>query len=309
LLGGEWTVHISNHRTSHIANHKSNRKSAIANRNWQPPLACTVRACGLLLERAARSFRCARGHTYDVARSGYINLLQPQDRKSTRAGDALDAIEARARLLELSVGRTILDAVIDRAATYASRDAVVVDLGSGGGELLGLLGRQMPATTVGIDLSTAAAEFASRRFPHVCWVVANADRFLPILDRSADVLVSVHGRRNAPECARALSAGGELIIVVPAADDLIELREVVQGAGIARDRGDRVIDEHDALFALRDRKTVRERHQLAAEPLRDLLRATYRGRRRAASERIESLETLTVTVASEILTFTRRKAG
>jgi 23S rRNA (guanine745-N1)-methyltransferase len=281
-------------------------RRSITPSSGDPPLACTVRACGLLLERTDASFRCARGHTYDVARRGYLNLLQPQHRKSSHAGDALTAVQARSRLLDRSVGRAILEAVIVRAAASAPRHGVIVDLGSGGGELLGTLCKRVPAIGVGIDISTAAAEVAAGRFPHVWWVVANADRAVPILDRSADVVVSLHGRRNAVECARVLTADGELIVAVPAADDLIELREVVQGARIARDRVDRVISEHEALFTLRERQSVRERHQLSPDTLRDLLWGTYRGGRRAASQRAEALETLEVTVASDILSFRRR---
>jgi hypothetical protein len=35
----------------------------------------------------------ARGHSFDIARSGYINLLQPQERRARRPGDATDAVE------------------------------------------------------------------------------------------------------------------------------------------------------------------------------------------------------------------------
>ena len=44
-------------------------------------LACSVRGCGRPLEKNDRALVCARGHSYDIARSGYVNLLQPQDRR------------------------------------------------------------------------------------------------------------------------------------------------------------------------------------------------------------------------------------
>jgi SAM-dependent methyltransferase len=141
-----------------------------------PPLSCTVRDCGLLLERQGQVLICARRHAYDVARSGYFNLLQPQDRKSLSAGDASAAIEARARLLSAGVGRSILDAFVSRAAALMPSNGVVVDLGSGSGEVLGELARRVSGTSIGIDLSTAAAEYAARRFPAITWIVANAER-------------------------------------------------------------------------------------------------------------------------------------
>ena len=61
-------------------------------------LLCTVRTCHQPLVREERRVICARGHSFDVARSGYINLLQPQDRRSKQPGDTADAVAARRRL-------------------------------------------------------------------------------------------------------------------------------------------------------------------------------------------------------------------
>ena len=43
-------------------------------------LLCPVRNCHLPLARDGRRLVCAGGHSFDVARSGYVNLLQPQDK-------------------------------------------------------------------------------------------------------------------------------------------------------------------------------------------------------------------------------------
>ena len=271
-----------------------------------PPLACTVRDCGLLLERRDRTWSCARGHSYDLARSGYINLLQPQDRRSLDAGDSREAIIARARLLAQGISRTVVDAVAARVATQLAADAVVADLGSGSGELLGAVYDRTRITGVGIDLSTAGAEHAARRYPHLTWVVANADRRLPLLDHTVDVVVSLHGRRNPSECARVLGKGGRLVVAVPSADDLIELRASVQGQGVERDRGETLVAEHADAFTVLDRDTVREQHHLTARQLRDLLRGTYRGARASEADRLAALDTLDVTLASDVIIFAAR---
>ena len=271
-----------------------------------PPLACTVRECGLLLERRARTFECARGHSYDIARSGYVNLLQPQDRKSLKPGDTSEAVDARARLLASGIGRSILESVVDRLARLAPREEVVVDLGSGTGDALGLLRAGTAVTAIGIDLSAAATEHASRRFPDVTWLVANADRRLPLLDGCVDVVLSMHGRRNVAECARVLTGAGKLLVVVPAADDLIELRELVLGEGIVRDRTDALVAEHEPHFSVVERFTLRERHDLAPPALADLLRSTYRGERRAELHKLDAITSFAVTLASEALLFEKR---
>jgi 23S rRNA (guanine745-N1)-methyltransferase len=286
-----------------------------------PPLACSVRGCTRPLEPRDRTFVCDAGHSYDIARSGYINLLQPQDRRSPDAGDSRQAIEARASLLAAGIGRTLIEAIANRvgrleigrlkaasttaAPTTAARATsapTIVDLGCGSGDALAALtGRAV--TGIGIDLSTAAIEHAARYFPDRTWVVANADRRLPLLDGSVDVVISVHGRRNPTEVARVLAPKGHLLVTVPAADDLIELRELVQGERIERDRASGVLSEHEPLFELVDRSIVRETHDLDRGALLNLLRGTYRGVRHRDADQVAALTGMHVTLASELVVF------
>jgi 23S rRNA (guanine745-N1)-methyltransferase len=267
------------------------------------PLACTVRACGQPLARRGSALVCGRGHAYDIARSGYVNLLQPQDRRSSAAGDTKAAVEARADLLRSGIGRAILDAFVRLAGDRAHDGATVVDLGSGSGEALAALTAARAVSAIGIDLSAAAAEYAARRYPHITWVVANADRRLPLLDRSVDLVLSLHARRNPAECARVLARNGALVVAVPARDDLIELRTSVQGEGVERDRADAVIHEHEPHFSRMERTSARNRQQLDREALLKLLRGTYRGMRLSERSRVEQLDSLEVTFASDILLF------
>jgi 23S rRNA (guanine745-N1)-methyltransferase len=260
----------------------------------------------LLLERRGRTLICARGHAYDVARSGYVNLLQPQDRKSLEAGDRREAIAARHRLLASGIGASIVGGVVERAVALLQPADVVVDLGSGSGDVLGRLAGRLAVTTVGIDLSSAAAAHSAQQFPGLTWVVANADRHLPVLDRTVDLVLSIHGRRNAAECARVMTRKGQLLIAVPAADDLIELRAAILGEGVPRDRTAAVVAEHDPHFVVRERFTLREQHHLHHEAIRDLLRGTYRGERQAASRKVDAVEDLDVTLASDVMVFSRR---
>lgn len=271
------------------------------------PLACPVRRCHLALQPLARVWACSRGHTFDVARSGYINLLQPQDRRSPHAGDTAEAVAARRRVLDSGIGAAILHAFVSRADRLVrGRDPVVADLGCGAGDALGLLHANRPVIGVGLDLSTAAMNVAARRFAALTWVVANADRTLPLLDARVSLVLSLHARRNPDECRRVLSPGGHLLAAVPAADDLIELREAVQGSRVERDRVDDLIAQHETLFEVIDRFGARERHQLSGDQLRNVLRGTYRGERASDAMRVQALGTLTVTFASDMIVLRRR---
>src|SRR6266581_4620206 len=63
-------------------------------------LLCPVRNCRMALAREKRRVLCPRGHSFDIARSGYINLLQPQDRRAKSPGDSAEVVAARRRFLE-----------------------------------------------------------------------------------------------------------------------------------------------------------------------------------------------------------------
>lgn len=267
-----------------------------------------MRGCGAPLERRGRTWHCQHGHQFDSARSGYINLLQPQDKKATTPGDNRAAVESRTRLLAAGVGRATLDDVVGIATglTLPHQPPVVVELGSGSGALLGALMQRRPVEAVGIDLSSAAASVAARQFPDATWVVANADRRLPLLDASVDLIVSVHARRNPAECRRVLDPRGRLIVAVPAADDLIELRRAVQGDATRRNRMESVVAEHQPYFDAVEHRSSCARLALTRDMLVNLLAATYRGQRFSHSSALDTLDRLDVTLASDVVVFSPR---
>ena len=100
-------------------------------------LACPVEGCRRPLLREGGGLRCARAHTFDLARSGYVNLLQPRDRRSARPGDAPAALAARSRLLARGVETAVTEAV--RALVAVDSDGAVLDVGCGAGDFVAAL--------------------------------------------------------------------------------------------------------------------------------------------------------------------------
>lgn len=250
------------------------------------------------------AWTCPVGHAFDIARAGYLNLLQPQDRRSPHAGDPVASIEARSRLLAVGVGTSLLDRIVSLiAALPVAETPTAVELGCGGGELLGRVSQARVGCAVGIDLASAATARAARAWPSLTWVVANADRRLPLLDARVDLVVSVHARRNPAECARVLTRGGWLLVAVPAPEDLVELREAVFGARVERQRATTVIREHEPYFSVENQVRHSERPTLDVSQLSDLLTGTYRGARAASRLPRAALAAMAVTLASDILLF------
>jgi 23S rRNA (guanine745-N1)-methyltransferase len=262
-------------------------------------LICPVRHCGAPLERRERSLVCERGHSFDRARSGYYNLLQPQDRRSRNPGDPKEAVEARRRLLEAGYGEALLTALLEEIRPGTA----VLDVGCGDGFYLGRVAGERAVEAHGLDLSVPAVDLAARRHPGATWVVANADRFLPYASESFDLVLSIDARLHPEEMRRVLAPGGRLLVAVPAPDDLLELRAAVLGEGALKDRMERTAATLSGLFEMEGRRTVRQTARLGADALRDALAATYRGGRESRMERLRELTELEVTLSHELARF------
>ena len=252
-------------------------------------LLCPVRGCRSALARGERRLVCPRGHSFDVARSGYINLLQPQDRRSKQPGDTAEAVAGRRRLHDLGVTAPLLDAVEDLVAPSA--DDVVLDAGCGEGFYLGGLASRSGVKGCGVDISIPAIDAAARRYSGCDWIVANADRSVPYADASFSLVMSVTARMNPGEFRRVLREDGRLLIAVAAPDDLMELR----GAG--RDRTNRTVAEFAGQFSLTGQRRITTHAELDAAAVHDVLHSIYRPMQSSPAEAMR------VTLSLDLLLF------
>jgi 23S rRNA (guanine745-N1)-methyltransferase len=216
-------------------------------------------------------------------------------------------VEARRRLLDAGYGEPLLRALLEETAGLPS-GAAVLDVGCGEGYYLGSLlaahgveGHGVEAH--GVDLSAAAVELAARRHPGATWVVANADRSLPYATGAFDLVLSIDARLNPAEMRRVLKPGGRLLVAVPAADDLAELRAAVLGEPLLKERLESAIARLAGGFALEGRRTVRGTARLGPDEIRDALAATYRGGRQSRRERSAAIPELEVTLSHELASF------
>ncbi|HEV7241271.1 MAG TPA: methyltransferase domain-containing protein [Thermoanaerobaculia bacterium] len=260
-------------------------------------LVCTVRYCRMPLVRREGQYVCANHHSFDVARSGYVNLLQPQDRRSKNPGDNADAVEARRRFYER--GDPLVDAIV-RAFPV---EGALLDVGCGEGSHLAAFRRAYDVEAWGVDISVPAIELAARTHRDCEWVVANADRFLPFADASFDAVLSITARMNADEFRRVLRPNGALLVVIPGAEDLVELREAVQGERVERDRVERTIAAFASHFALERRETLRHVARLDRAAMIEVMSSSYRGLRTRERARLEQLDETDVTLARDLLLF------
>ena len=264
-------------------------------------LLCPVGGCRRALTRVRDTLACARAHSFDLARRGYVNLLLPQDRRSRHPGDAPATVMARLRI-EARGCETLLTDTITSLLAVGPGDAVL-DAGCGAGHHLAAITARFGAAGYGLDISVPAIEAAARLHPKLHWVVANADRFLPYADASFQLVASITAQRNPKEFRRVLADEGTLLLVLPAPDDLIEVRELVLGEGVTRDRVDKAIETFAPLFVLDRHERIRHTVHLDSASVRDVMVGTYRAGRASRQARLATVPDLDVTLSRDVLLF------
>ncbi|MEU7061566.1 putative RNA methyltransferase [Streptomyces sp. NPDC046197] len=177
------------------------------------------------LHPARGALRCAAGHTFDIARPGYVSLLT-----GTRATSGDDAAMVQARDRFLATGRyaPIRQAVARLAADCAPDRGTIVDVGCGTGYYLAGVLDQLPgARGLGLDTSVRALRSAARSHDRASAATWDVFRPFPLADAVADVVLDVFAPRNPAEFHRVLRPAGRLIVVRPTGLHLAELRDRV----------------------------------------------------------------------------------
>ncbi|MBF5028372.1 MULTISPECIES: putative RNA methyltransferase [unclassified Micromonospora] len=197
----------------------------------------------------ARALRCPRGHSFDIARQGYVNLLAG---RAPHAGDSAEMVAARADFLAAGHYDAVAAALATTAVRVADVDPypLVVDAGAGTGHYLAAVLAALPdAAGLALDVSKPALRRAARAHPRAAAALADTWQRLPLADRSTAVLLNVFAPRNGPEFHRVLDPGGALLVVTPAADHLTELVDALDLLRVDPDKADRVAGSLGAHFA------------------------------------------------------------
>ncbi|AAZ97012.1 rRNA (guanine-N1-)-methyltransferase, putative [Thiobacillus denitrificans ATCC 25259] len=252
-------------------------------------LACPLD--GTPLQRDGAAWRCPSGHSFDVARQNYANLLPVQHKRSRDPGDSKEMVAARRRFLAAGFYAPIADAVNRAVLADLPPDATVacLDAGCGEGYYLRQLAASAPAgcrlALMGLDISKWAVLSAAKQDARVSWVVGS-NAHLPVLPGTLDRVLCMFGFPVYPEFARVLKPGGRLIQVDAGPEHLRELREIIYPALKPQRTAD---PPTPAGFTERPATTLRFRIELAsAQEIADLLAMTPHLYRATAEARADA---------------------
>lgn len=193
-------------------------------------LACPLD--GAPLHREGTAWRCASGHSFDIASQGYTNLLPVQNKRSRDPGDSKAMVAARRRFLNAGFYQPIAAAVSKAALANLQPTATVSCLDAGCGEgyylrqLATAVDNEQTLAVLGLDISKWAVLSAAKQDKRPNWVVgSNAN--LPVQSGTLDRVLCMFGFPVYAEFARVLKPDGLLLQVDAGPDHLRELREII----------------------------------------------------------------------------------
>lgn len=190
--------------------------------------------CGETLEQNDTSWRCERGHQFDVARQGYVNLLTVAQKHSKNPGDTREQIAARKDFLDAGFYKPIADTLSRIILPYAPE--IILDVGCGEGYYLTQLGQALPDTELwGLDIAKDAVRYAAVRNKRAHWLTATAAH-LPFPDESFDCLISMFALTSPAEFQRVLKPGGLFVQVIAGTAHLMALKRIIYREIILREK-------------------------------------------------------------------------
>lgn len=181
-------------------------------------LVCPV--CRKPLTQEHNRLLCAQGHSFDLAKEGYVNLL-----RSGKSGDLIgdDKASARSRRDFLNKGYygVLRDYFRD---LFAARSGTLLDICCGEGYYTSALGHET-LSVYGFDISKEMVRLAAKR-GNGSYFVANLAS-IPVADASFDYGIHLFAPFQEKEFFRILKPGGRLYTVVPGRHHLYGLKKLL----------------------------------------------------------------------------------
>lgn len=188
-------------------------------------LLCPV--CQDPLEKENTCLRCKNGHSFDVARQGYINLLPASQKHSLHPGDTREMVAARRRFLSTGHYAPIAENVCTLLQTYAPEAKSLLDIGCGEGYYTRAIAEAHPAPERwGMDISKDAVRYCAGKDKQGHFFVGTAAH-LPFEDESFSVLLSMFALTCPEEFARVLEHHGIFIQVLAGEGHLPALKRII----------------------------------------------------------------------------------
>lgn len=196
--------------------------------NFESYFKCPI--CKSGFSRINNSLKCENGHSFDIASSGYINLLKPGKMNNSKAGDSKEMIRARSNFFESGAYLPIRDKICEIVSRF--KNDLIIDAGCGEGfYTLGLASKFDNSSVIGFDMSKFGCEHGAkvaRRVgkSNILYSVSSIFE-MPLENCCANIVVNMFAPVANEEFRRVLATQGHLIVVSSGITHLNGLKAVL----------------------------------------------------------------------------------
>ncbi len=272
-----------------------------------PELLCPV--CGGVLAQGEKVEHCPSGHSFDRAKSGYVNLLVARQ-SGAQHGDDKEMVRARRAFLDGGWYALLRDALCSAAVRHAPAEGTVDLLDAGCGECYytaavaaALRAEGKRVSAAGVDISRDALRWGGKRARDLRLAVASVFR-LPVAAESCDILLNVFAPFAGEEYCRVLRRGGMLLHVSPDEMHLWELKKAVYQTPY---RNDAAVPVQEGLSLLGEERIGTVLHLTRHEDIANLFQMTPYVHKTGLADaaRLDALDALDVTAAFVLRAYRR----
>ena len=262
--------------------------------------------CGSPLKREETRYLCPNRHSYDIAKEGHTHLLPPNRKHSSAPGDDKGMAAARHAFLSKDYYKPLRDTLCREILSRAGDAPVLLDTGCGEGYYTtgiyqALVSAGKAPRMAGTDISKFILRHAAKREQGIEFAVASSYH-LPVPDESVDVLLNCFSPLALEEFLRVLKPGGWFLYVVPAAEHLWELKQVLYDAPYPNEEKETPYEgfQYEAIVPVD--AEIRLKNQTDIHALFQMT-PYYWKTPKAGAERLAALETLTCRISFRIHIF------
>ncbi|MDD4124934.1 MAG: methyltransferase domain-containing protein [Eubacteriales bacterium] len=262
-------------------------------------LICPV--CGKPLENSLEKEKnvrkCVSGHSFDIAKDNYVNLLVRSGTEN--AGDNKEMALSRKNFLSKDYYKPLADVVGDLLVTADTE--TVLDICCGEGYYTSQLTKRKKCDFYGFDISKEMVRLAAKRRCGAEFFAANLTD-IPVRSCSVDFAFHLFAPFDKYEFYRVMKKGGTLVTVIPGREHLLGLKEVLYENIYYNDES--VTDAGE--FTLADRIRVRASISIDnKEDIASLFKMTpyYYSTPRSGIEKLERTEKLETPIEFVLLVY------
>lgn len=185
--------------------------------------------CKKSLNKEEKAYICVNGHSFDMAKEGYVHLLPVNKMHSKIPGDTKEMVMSRRRFLSSGYYELFSDKLNEIVSSYVRDGAHIIDAGCGEGYYSKRLSESLSSyeniNITAFDISKYAVKYAAKSDRKNSYAVASLFD-IPTADNTADIFIDIFAPVVISEFLRVLKRGGLFIYAVPSENHLFGLKKI-----------------------------------------------------------------------------------